>query len=230
MDAEFERALLPLWEEATVERSAHLEVAAVRRGARTAQVARSADRRPSIDLQCQGVTYATGTHPSLEELARAAAEFVRDGVSSGSLRSAYLWLKVEEGALAHERGPDAYVTWAWKALSSRLEREPRGSPFRLLTPLLEACRARPKLRALLPFVTADRRLCFSRTTGAPFPEDCPTARAMKEGRFSVMAAPPSGNTLGEGDAEHAAEVIEARLPSGTGPAVHGTALTLMRRR
>lgn len=226
-----ERALRPLWPEVTVIRLSPLDVAVVSAGTRSAQVALGTDdRRPSVDLQCQGVSYGSGTPSTFEELAKGVVAFVREAAPVATLRSQFPWVRIADGALAHEKGPEAYVSHVWKALSARLEKEPRGSPFRLLTPLVEEARGRPRLRALMPFFTADRRLGFSRTTGAPYPEECPTAKAMKEGRFSVFGAFPSGHTLGEGDAARAADVIEANLPTGITRAVHGTAHTLPRRR
>lgn len=226
-----EQALATHWPEATVERVPPLDVAVVHAGERSVQLALGADdRRPSVDLQCQGVSYASGANASFEELARALTVFLRDAAPVAALRTDFGWLKINEAATAHEKGPEAFVSHAWKALSARLEKEPRGSPFRMLTPLVEECRGRPRLRALLPVLTADRRLGFSRTTGAPYPEDCPTARVMKEGRFSVLGAPPAGQTLGEGDAVRAADVMQQNLPAGVTGAVHGTALTATRRR
>ncbi|MDQ3263901.1 MAG: DUF6193 family natural product biosynthesis protein [Myxococcota bacterium] len=223
--AALERALEPLWPGASVPRlePPFLAMADVRAQGRMANLTlATGERRFLLELRSLGVAYGAGGTTSLPDVARAITLFVRDSASVAAVRAAAPWLKFSDLAVAHEAGPAAFVTHAWKTLSATLDKEPRASALRGLIPLVEACRARPRLRALLPLAAGDR-LSFSRTTGYPYLTDCPTARHLGKTRFAVYGAPPSGHTLGEGDAAKVAEVIEQHLPPGCGPAVQGTA-------
>jgi hypothetical protein len=63
-------------------------------------------------------------------------------------------------------------------------------------------------------------LCFSRTTGFPFTDDCPVGFPVDINRFRVVGV---GGVLGEGNEVHAADLLVANLPSGCVAARHGTA-------
>lgn len=88
-------------------------------------------------------------------------------------------------------------------------------------PLIKAAMKRPELRRLFPF-TSLNTLCFSRTTGYPFTNDCPKVAAKGNGKYCVYA-PGSFEIIGEGTINEVMEVIINNLPSNCGAAVYGTA-------
>ncbi len=97
-----------------------------------------------------------------------------------------------------------------------------------LKPLITAAAQRPELRQLLPVISMQMMLCFSRSTGVPYTRDTPYVWVLGKGRYRVHAPDatadvPEGTVLGEGDAETAVALVVANLPEGCGPAVVGTA-------
>jgi hypothetical protein len=88
-------------------------------------------------------------------------------------------------------------------------------------PVIKAAMKRPELRQLFPY-TSLTRLCFSRTTGYPFTNDCPMIEPQENGKYRVYL-PITQEVIGEGTAEEAVEMTIKHLPLNCGPAVNGTA-------
>lgn len=198
--------------------------ARVKRGRRSSQVMLAAAHRAfSADFWHQGVQFGSGWAGSLSEVAHAIHAFQIGNLSAAELRAAFAWVNVTEQAFLHEAGAARFVESAWQETVEWLKKEPLDSPMRRLVPLVEACMARPLLRGLLPF-TSHAQLCFSRTTGYPYTDDCPTAVWSEVDRAFRMGEPRGeGRREVVGSAEDVAAAIESALPVGCGPAVHGTA-------
>lgn len=150
----------------------------------------------------------------------------------------YPFIEFNSNARPHEAG--RLVDECWRR---RLERN--DDVALLLGPLLRSCANRPRLRALFPF-TSHEILLFSRTTGYPYDAMVTCARPVFDpqmasgGSFVERFVPgtyevflrdtqptqPSelpARTLGRGDAEWAAGVLEGEVPDDWGAAVDGTA-------
>lgn len=88
-------------------------------------------------------------------------------------------------------------------------------------PLIKAAMKRPELRQLFPY-TSLTQLCFSRTTGYPFTNDCPVIVPQGDGRYFVCM-PNSQEFIGEGTVDEVIEMAVRHLPPNCGPAINGTA-------
>ena len=193
----------------------------VRTGSRSSQVMVAAQERAfSVDFWNQGVQYGHGWNGELQEVARAIVAFQVRLLTIEALVTDFPWVKPTANAEAHEQGAEAFVAEAWQGLLRWLgTSEPVGSPMRRLLPLVIEAEHRAELRKLLPFTSMDH-LCFSRTTGYPYTQDCPVAYPVGDNRFRVMRRE---GPLGEGDAARAADLLVANLPEGCGAARQGTA-------
>lgn len=193
---------------------------------RAVHLSRALDVR-AFHVQCwfQGVCYGSGWSPSPEQAAAALADFLAGECSAEDMQARHPWFEPTDGA-SHELGPAAYVERAWTRLLSQLEREDWGGLEEQLYPLAKAASHRPELRQLMPF-TSMYFLRFSRCTGYPFSDDCPSARPLGDGRYEVSGprgAGERGATVDDADA--AADQLVRLLPPGIGPAVHGTDETI----
>jgi hypothetical protein len=200
----------------------HFAYAQVKRDDRFSQVRLGLDNRAfRVDLWRQSVEYGGGWCSSLDDVARVSVAFLVDHASASQMRDTFGFIKVNERAFLHEAGPAAFVENEWQQLRRWLKTEKPDSPMARVLPLLEACMSRPRLRQLMP-VTSHDMLCFSRTTGYPYTDDCPYAFPVAEGVFR-MGGRGAVPTAIEGDAATIADALEKHLPTDCGPAVHGTA-------
>lgn len=193
----------------------------IRKASRYSQVMIAAHERAfSFDFWSQGVQYGHGWTRDLTEGARSIVAFLVEQATLATMGARFPWVQPSENAEAHELGPGPFVDHAWASLKHWLwDLEPLDSPIRKILPLVIETERRPQLRCLLPFTSMDN-LCFSRTTGFPYTNDCPVAFPVEANRFRVADA---SGVLGEGDAVRAAELLVANLPPGCVSARHGTA-------
>lgn len=199
---------------------------AVRDGGRHAGLTVGAEERGfSLTLGDNDFQHAYGWASELGAAVRVARAFLAGSAVAG-LAHNNAWLTPSPGLAEYLAGPAEYVAWTWARLRAWLvSEEPSHSAMKAVVPLFEAACARPQLRQLLPF-TSHTTLCFSRTTGYPFPMDCPYAYPLRGGDYRVATRPARGDdevVIGEGDAERAAALLVAHLPPDCGPARHGSA-------
>lgn len=188
--------------------------AAVKHAGRSCQVYVAANERAfSCDFWHRGVQHGAGWTTSLAVVVQAVDGFCRGRIGVVELRAEHPWIGVYHAATLADAAALVDHRWAFYLTAGTDEPAPLG-------PLIAAAARRPRLRALLPF-TSMYRLCFSRTTGYPYSSDCPLAWPIDGGLYRVVA--PTGQTLGEGDAEAAADLLAAALPAGCGPAREGVA-------
>jgi len=200
--------------------------ASVKSTDRSSQVTLAAhERKFSVDFWCQGCKYGHGWSDALADVARSIILFHERAGTIENLEAKFPWFDVSEDGKAHQEGPEAYLLCIWQLLEEWLvEDEPDGSLMKALVPLIRLARADPELEELLPF-TSEHRLCFSRTTGYPFTDDCPMVEPNDDGQsYRVIGRDGEDDLLGDGlSAEEAIELLVENLPPGCGPAMHGTA-------
>ena len=169
----------------------------------------------------QGVQYGRGSVDDLSEVGRAIFSFHHDFPSIQEMGTRFSWFGTDWRALAHEKGPSFFVDDAWRCLENRISGGDAGSSEWRVLALVREAKRRPELRQLFPFRSL-YRLCFSRTTGYPYTNDCPLIHSIGGEQFRVVSADKS-RILGEGPLVLAVDVAVANLPPNCGPAVHGTA-------
>jgi hypothetical protein len=195
--------------------------AVIREGSRHSTVAAGANERTfHIDLWHQGVQYGSGWTSELREIARAAVAFYVEKASIHQITKRFTWFEPNEQAASHEQGAEFFVSKKWENLE-RLLASGQCAYLSELLPLVMEAAKRSELRRLLPF-TSLRNLCFSRTTGYPYTNDCPSAWPLNGGTFRVTAVDRK-TVLGEGNVAVAADLLAANIPRNWGSAVHGTA-------
>lgn len=195
--------------------------AVIREGSRHSTVAAGANERNfHIDLWHQGVLYGSGWTSELREIARAAVAFSVEKASIHQITKRFAWFEPNEQASSHEQGAEFFVSKKWQNLERLLASGQCAYLSELLPLVIEAAK-RSELRRLLPF-TSLRNLCFSRTTGYPYTNDCPSAWPLNVEVFRVTAAGHE-TVLGEGNVAVAADLLAANIPPNCGFAVHGTA-------
>lgn len=198
--------------------------ASVRRESRSSQVMIARNHRAfSTDFWDQGVQYGSGWAKSLEDVAAAIHGFLVHRLDAAALKASHSWVGVLEQAFVHECGATAFVEHAWQGYVTWLAKEPPQSAEHKLLPLIRACMTRKRLRLLMPF-TSHNHLCFSRTTGFPYTDECPPAFPVGDGfrmhRVDACTGPV------DGDAETIARALEDSLSPSCPPAYHGTAESL----
>ncbi len=192
-------------------------------GNRHSQVMIAAEERAfHVDFWCEGVEYGGGWAKSLEDAAAAIIDFSEGLATAEAMAAKYAWYEDVNGR-QHERGAAAYVERAWENLLAQFSAYPEGAMMSIVFPLIEEASRRKRLRQLLPY-TSLSRLCFSRTTGYPFTNDCPLAYPVEGNLFRVLVRAGGERASAEDvDVSTAVDLLEAHLPDGCGPAVHGTA-------
>jgi hypothetical protein len=210
-----------------------LACARVERAGRSSTLYAAARERLFLfDFWSKGVHMGTGTSGDLSVTAEAVVRWLDGEAGVAEMESAFPFFEKTEQAPAFEQGRG--LDYQWRRLGTVL-----AETLPELVPLLEEAVRRPELRKLFPYTNLNR-LCFSRTTGAPYTKDCPFAQPMPGGRFVVMThdhdekeqdtIPDDVRTavlgpvhiLGEGNASEAAQLIVEGLPEGCGRAVDGT--------
>ena len=202
-----------------------LALAVVRGETRFSQMYVAAHERLFMfDFWSHGVSYGNGTTTNLNEAARAIHYWISEEPNIAEMQRQFSLFEPNEKGKAHEAG--RAVEYQWEALLNRWTEDERRRPDadHSLPRLIATARERPQLRQLFPF-TSLYRLCFSRTTGYPFTNDCPSVAPIGDGRFRVYAETSihSDEVIGEGNLEEALDLLVANLPPNCGPAVMGTA-------
>lgn len=189
--------------------------AAVRLGGRGGAIAVATKVRLFIvSFRVDGVQLGWMKTDSVDPMARALHAWAVERTSTAQLKAAFPEVCVQPAAASYEEGPKAYIESQWAELIARVS-----ETLPELFPVVHLARDTAALRDLLPFTSHDI-LGFSRCTGYPFTRDCPSIAAVGENRFCVRG--PSGERLGEGDAETAVKIARENLPENCGEAVHGT--------
>ncbi len=211
-------------------------------GNRSSQVNIGAHERIFLgDFWSEGVLHGNAATDHLVDTARAIHCWIETRYDLAQMEYEFGFFHSTENGKAYEAG--SYVEFQWNTLLKNWSESESRMANRLLSPkpLIEAAMRRPILRQLFPF-TSHYALCFSRTAGYPFTEDCPHAEPVGDGRFRAYAVSfkvvrgsqstafrtPGYDLIGEGDAEQVADMLAANLPSGCGPAISGTANDLER--
>jgi hypothetical protein len=186
--------------------------ARVASGTRSSQVCIGAAERVFLfDFWARGVNLANGQTPHLLEVARAIDTWVASDCNTTDLARAFGFVVVKPDAAIYERGEEVEARW---------QDYIKHIGFPELVAFVEAAARRPELRQLFPY-TSLNMFCFSRCTGYPFTDDTPHVCPTKHGQYDVVS--PSGVVIGSGNADEAADLVVANLPSACGPAVAGTA-------
>ncbi len=186
-----------------------------------------------FDFWSDGVLYGNGVCKTLTDAAQAINFWICEKPSIAVMEERFALFQPSEQGKAHEAGQA--VKYQWVSLLKSWENTP--DPSMSPKPLIEAASKCPELRRLFPF-TSLYRLCFSRTTGYPFTDDCPHAVPIGNGRFRAYSAKHeivnrnhSGfdyqdtvyEVIGEGNVEEVIEMLVANLPPNCGAAISGTA-------
>jgi Family of unknown function (DUF6193) len=177
-----------------------------------------------LNFWMQGVEYGRGNVLEFTDVVASIVVFLIERALPRTMASRFTWFEPHSNGVAHERGAPEFVSHAW----SELERWvtcidlPKPLPVILnLGPIVREAAKRPELRQLRPY-TSLFTLGFSRTTGYPFPRDCPHAEPIGNGLYRVTSA--DGSVLFDGvDAVQAVDALVAALPPNYGPAIDGTA-------
>jgi hypothetical protein len=189
----------------------------------------------------EGVGYGNGKSSILTEAAQAIHFWITQKPSIAVMERRFEVFKSSEAGKAHETGQ--IVGYQWDSLLYTWRQRERDSPYRWSPlPVIQAARKRPDLRQLFPF-TSLNNLCFSRTTGFPYTDDCPHTMSTGDGCYRAYSAKYklekrtyNGSdwmgkvyeVIGEGSAEEVIEMLVMNLPPNCGPAVNGTADDLIR--
>jgi hypothetical protein len=218
--------------------------ARVARGPRFSQVYVAANERLFlVDFWSEGVAYGKAACSSLTQATDAIHRWIAEGATLAAMEARVNNFEPTTMGRAHEAG--RAVEHQWDSLLKRWKEDDRrtGTSAQSPTALIEAARMRPELRQLFPF-TSLAALCFSRTTGYPFTDDCPHAVPIGHGRFRAhsprhrIVQRRSGgidyreaiyDVIGEGTVEEVVKMLVDNLPPNCGPAVGGTAEDLLRK-
>jgi hypothetical protein len=196
----------------------------------------SQERLFLFDFWSEGVTYGKGASRILSEAAQAIHFWIYERPSIAVMERQFEIFRPTEEGKAHEVGQ--FVEHQWnRLLNSWREREGDSPDHISPLPVIQAAKKRPELRQLFPF-TSLYKLCFSRTTGYPFTNDCPHTVPIGNGRYRAYSAKymlekrtcdgaddleEGYEVIGEGSAEEVVEMLVMNLPSNCGAAINGTA-------
>jgi hypothetical protein len=165
-----------------------------------------------VDFWDQGVCLVNAGTSDVDELAKAIHLWVDSNCNLDTL-SIFTFIEVPAASYAHENGDEVEQKW-----QSLLESIPKTYPE--LNEFVTEASQRPRLRQLFPY-TSLNTFCFSRCTGYPYTKDLPIVVPVKDNAYEVISR--DGQALGSGNANWAANIVEASLPENCGPAVPGTA-------
>ena len=218
--------------------------ARIARESRFSQIYVAADERLFlVDFWSEGVAYGKAACSSLTQAADAINFWIAEGATIATMEARVNIFEPTPMGRAHEAG--RAVEHQWDSLLKRWKEDDRrtGNSAQSPTALIEAARMRPELRQLFPF-TSLAALCFSRTTGYPFSDDCPHAVPIGNGQFRahsprhrIVQRSSRGidyqeaiyEVIGEGTVEEVVKMLVDSLPPNCGPAVSGTSEDLLRK-
>ncbi|MEE1755709.1 DUF6193 family natural product biosynthesis protein [Streptomyces sp. SP18CS02] len=164
-----------------------------------------------------GVTLIEGATSDARDVIRAGVAWGR-GASLREMRRLLPFLRSDELAEAHERGPADAVALQWRQMLDDAAARWSYPGYR---PLLEAAHAVPELRELYPY-SSHWRLVLSACTGFPTAVKA-VFLPLEDGRYGVRTTLSPETTVGEADTvEDALALAVSHLPAGLGPAVAGT--------
>ncbi|WP_190214764.1 DUF6193 family natural product biosynthesis protein [Kitasatospora indigofera] len=164
-----------------------------------------------------GIELITGATPDLADVVRAGVAW-REGMPLRELTLQLPFLRSNERAEAHERGPAAVVELQWRNMREQAADAPGFPEF---DALVEAAFAEPRLRQLYVY-SSHWTLGFSSCTGFPFRDEVAIAPAHKGSPYRVMSH-PHANAIGETTtAEDAVTLAVFHLPVDLGPATTGS--------
>ena len=166
-----------------------------------------------LEFWQQGACLARAETGSIEDAAISVQVWIDKKTNTAQLAYECSWVTALECAPHFEMG--AEVDWAWNLLRQQL---PGSAPD--MVPFIEAAAGVPLLRGLFPHVQGNS-LHFSRCTGQPYSQDCPSVIALGQLEFEVRS--PDGRTLGVTDVPGALSTIVEALPADCGLAKAGHA-------
>jgi Family of unknown function (DUF6193) len=173
------------------------------------------ERSFMVPFSQDGVGLARLSTESLDEVVSALDAWHARRCSIRELQRLAPRVTIRDGALEYELGPQAFVAHRWGTVRSRLDVQDPS-----LGRALDGDGA-SRLRALMPVWTM-QGLAFSPCTGHPHIRGPVIGRA-RDGRYMVSF----GDERSEGlDAVEAVGRAVDLLPSGFGPAQHGTATSV----
>lgn len=166
----------------------------------------------NVDFWDQGVYLVSAGTSDIYELARAIHLWLDSDCNLDTL-SIFSFIEVPAASYAHENGEE--VEQKWQSLLGSIP-----TMYPELSDFVHEASQRPRLRQLFPY-TSLNTFCLSRCTGYPYTKDLPIVVPVKDNAYEVISR--DGKALGSGNANWAANIVEANLPENCGPAVSGTA-------
>ncbi|MER6758466.1 DUF6193 family natural product biosynthesis protein [Micromonospora echinofusca] len=177
------------------------------------------ERHFSVGGWGQGVELLTGSTDDLAEVARLAQAW-RTGRPLVEIRRLAPFVRVNERALAHERGPEHVVAYQWHQLFADVEEQADWPEF---GDLVRAAYDEPRLRQLYAY-TSHWSIQFSTCTGYPFSHGGVPHLHAARGQLPYRVVSPRGVLVGETTTPQDAVALAVRcLSDETGPAVSGAA-------
>ena len=184
----------------------HFVGAEVRGAERIVEVVMGIEERVfGMQFWDRGVRMAHGNTDELPAVAGAMHAW-QSGVSIAPLVSAWPFLSSDGFAEAFERGEAEAIDYRWRSYH---DNSPPAPQLTRLHPFIAQALAEPRLRELLPY-TSHWTLCFSRSAGYPYSNDCPVVEPLDDGRYRVRAA--DGRELGIADAAGSVALALTALP------------------
>jgi hypothetical protein len=157
-----------------------------------------------LQFWARGVCMAHGNTDKLPAVAGAMHAW-RSGMRVRHLISAWPFLSSNGFAEACERSDAEAIEYKWRQYHAN---NPQASQLTRLHPFIAQAFREPRLRALLPY-TSHEALCFSRTVGYPYGNDCPLVVPLDDGRYLVKTA--DGRDLGTADAAGSVALVLTAL-------------------
>ena len=173
----------------------------------------SEQRMFSFDFWRNGVALGNGYTSSLIELAHVLHEWIETEINLTELSKKFPFVTTDEKAEYFEQGRE--VEWKWQECQRYIPKS-----FPELVPFLNEASRNPVLRQLFPF-TSMSYFCFSRCTGYPYSNDCPSVHPSENNLYKVFDF--RNKLIGEVNASEAVELVVSHLPVNSGLAKQGTA-------
>ena len=161
-----------------------------------------------------GVQLATANTESFESMCQMLSDWSNNGFSSGEMEQKYFAITVSPGAAEYEKGPECYVEYLWKRITTS-----EASVLEYLTELLRLASENPILNKLAPYSSMNK-LLFGQYTGYPFSENSPGVYSLDGITYTVTF---KGAVFHKLTVEEAVEKLVSLLPENYGPAKHGRA-------
>ena len=176
----------------------------------------SEERAFWFDIWAKGICLGSGSSPDIDMVVSAIDAWISERTTLSSIATRFPFVSIPQSSYEVEKGRITEVRWQ-KYLANLEDPDIQLKP---LVDFIQAAADEPVLRKLFPF-TSMYWFCFSRCTGYPYTNDCPTVTGDSPGTYIVEYR--DGRKFGGLDADAAVRAVIAGLPEDCGPAVEGTA-------